>query len=657
MLGLKNMTYFQSFIFLLWKMRVNFYESIPSRLLLCILCVMFGIEQKNRTEKITWREWIPNLHLNCLLLTTIDLLQDMAECWEFGEQISFSFFGNPTDIFTWESPHTNSVLTILSRISSAVIEDSTQCNDDSLSFHARCSNQSSEIIMLVLYLFSVSFGAMSDITHKTSLSRDEVLLWTMLNDSEIMKVGGLHQHHAHSQLSKNITRTWKPTDLHPTEQKLLRADAFQSCVESLLLFCEHPHPSVANSAALCLHDVIVLTSFTNWSTMFYPTASHIFHLLPFVPAKAQLFFLSAMSHVSPYILNEARVLTPHRFQILFSDAQPHFSPLSISIPTTHLVANTSAIRYLQYVILSLNLPLFIRNMAALIFGSLIQCPMLIRSVTPLVNLPFLLQLIDLDMAIWLPVPVSKEDVHFESPMQQGKGYVIYTGTFTNQRVLVKVFDPVATPLSNTTFQIEMSVLSSFSHPSIVTAYGIGLRHMFIVTPYFDLTLFDRLYKNNSKFLDVNCLLCKIADAMKYLHEAMFIHSHLTPRCIFMDNYDDPHIVLFDVTTCQDLDEELYCAPMGYEGEEVDLFAFGVLMWELIHAQRPHTASNWSSMKEVREKVDNGYRLPTGGLGWQQVKIIEYCWGKNEIEFEVGVGFEAICLFMTQMGIGCVSGTL
>lgn len=247
----------------------------------------------------------------------------------------------------------------------------------------------------------------------------------------------------------------------------------------------------------------------------------------------------------------------------------------------------------------------------------------------------------------------------------GSNSNVFLATFNSERVIIKMIkegvhsDRVAVH----EFDIEHSVLSRLDHPNIIKLKGAGRSpRRFIVLEYIEGgSLNEKLQQNSTKsglaqrlfrrpaFMYMSLLMMtrEMADAFRYLHagvgeDVTIIHRDLKPDNVGFNA--DGSLKLFDFGLCtcvrkrQRSDEYYemtgntgslrYMAPevalKKPYGEKVDVYSFGILVWQMAKDKQPFQGFNKESfMKDVvaggqRPKVDKSWPKDFSAL-------LQSCW--------------------------------
>lgn len=166
------------------------------------------------------------------------------------------------------------------------------------------------------------------------------------------------------------------------------------------------------------------------------------------------------------------------------------------------------------------------------------------------------------------------------------------------------------------FQREIQTLASLTHPAIATIYEAGRteegQHFFAMELVAGAPIDAYVHENNGPLEERLELFGKVCDAVHYAHQHGVIHRDLKPSNIFIDADGDPKILDFGLARMTNADVTLtttttetgqivgtlrYMSPEqagGYADridERSDVYALGVILYELITDQSPYDVSS------------------------------------------------------------------
>ena len=207
---------------------------------------------------------------------------------------------------------------------------------------------------------------------------------------------------------------------------------------------------------------------------------------------------------------------------------------------------------------------------------------------------------------------------------------------------------------------EVNILSKLNHPAILKfiCYSpVNFKQKpkpVIVTEYapngtlYDLMKLEQQMLAKDEWNDTRKLiiLYGVASAMSYLHSHKIVHRDLKPQNILMDSCLLPKIADFGLSKINHSNESmtmkstvgsikgtpLYISPEIWEKQEYteagDVYAFGMIMYEMITAEQPFKELNVNEQTvfEVAERIKSGERPQfTYEIPETYRILIERCW--------------------------------
>ena len=210
---------------------------------------------------------------------------------------------------------------------------------------------------------------------------------------------------------------------------------------------------------------------------------------------------------------------------------------------------------------------------------------------------------------------------------------------------------------------ELEIMIFVNHPTIIRFYGYSFidfqnqNNITILMEYVaNGSLFDFLKKNRNEMIPDytntirQIILTGIARAMKYLHDCNIIHRDLKPGNILLDEEYQPHISDFGLSKFFDYNESsnqsthlgtlLYMAPEVMNGDEygrkVDVFSFGIIMYEIVTNNLPYPDSilelnEFKFIKLILEKKLRPKFNESMKIKPSIQELIEKCWSDEPSE--------------------------
>ena len=195
------------------------------------------------------------------------------------------------------------------------------------------------------------------------------------------------------------------------------------------------------------------------------------------------------------------------------------------------------------------------------------------------------------------------------------------GAYAQEVALKVIGRGLAPPSLLDRFRRERQILAGLSHPNVARLLDGGVSDE--GQPYFAMELVDgepitayvaRLGLDTDARLR---LLRQVCDAVAYAHRRLIVHRDLKPSNVLVTEDDDgaPRAVLLDFGIAKLLDADAdasrtaalltpdYAAPEQLAGDEIttaaDVYALGLLLYEVLAGQRPHADAGASPTERLR----------------------------------------------------------
>lgn len=160
------------------------------------------------------------------------------------------------------------------------------------------------------------------------------------------------------------------------------------------------------------------------------------------------------------------------------------------------------------------------------------------------------------------------------------------------------------------FLKEARAIGRLAHPGIVTIYDVGEDNdtIYIAMEYLKGTPFNEVIRSGSLSVDQSIDIARqVAEALDYAHKQAIIHRDIKPSNIILTEDYRPKLTDFGIARIEDsstlyqtqageiLGTPVYMSPEQAMGQTVDgrsdLYALGVILYEMIVGRRPFTGNN------------------------------------------------------------------
>ncbi|KAG2387147.1 hypothetical protein C9374_001479 [Naegleria lovaniensis] len=224
------------------------------------------------------------------------------------------------------------------------------------------------------------------------------------------------------------------------------------------------------------------------------------------------------------------------------------------------------------------------------------------------------------------IPIENLDI--VKKIGEGSNGMVYLANWNGTEVAVKSLKLDFSELQGESeeFEREASLLSSLRHPNIVNFYGVSMTDTgkFMVVEYLPRGSLDKLIyqckvgKEKLALSKKLSILLGISNGMAYLHSLkpnMIVHRDLKPGNILLDNNLTPKVCDFGLskvigtmngTMTTNIGTLFYMAPEILSGgvqegmnAAIDVYAFGIILWELYFEQVPFMETNSSKLSRFK----------------------------------------------------------
>eukprot|EP00164_Ancoracysta_twista_P007621 GFYU01010854.1.p1 GENE.GFYU01010854.1~~GFYU01010854.1.p1 ORF type:complete len:353 (-),score=60.95 GFYU01010854.1:41-1033(-) len=243
------------------------------------------------------------------------------------------------------------------------------------------------------------------------------------------------------------------------------------------------------------------------------------------------------------------------------------------------------------------------------------------------------------------IPIDPDELDCQDQIAGGGFGIVYRGEWRGTEVAIKKnFDPNVGHEERREFEEEVKWLSSIRHPNIIEYMGSSstIPNLSIVTelaPYG--TLSELLHERRTKLTELQAvrIALGVAKALQFLHtnRPVIVHRDINSRNVLIFEWP-VGIKIIDFGLARQVSD---CVPssgnvkgtlpyMGPElldnqryNEKTDVYAFGILLNEILTAEIPFGGLEYS---EVKDLINQGHRPPLPEKCHPElVSLIQKCW--------------------------------
>uniref|UniRef100_A0A8C6Q7I7 Tyrosine-protein kinase n=3 Tax=Nothobranchius furzeri TaxID=105023 RepID=A0A8C6Q7I7_NOTFU len=222
---------------------------------------------------------------------------------------------------------------------------------------------------------------------------------------------------------------------------------------------------------------------------------------------------------------------------------------------------------------------------------------------------------------------------------EGEFGAVYRGEYMGQKVAVKIIKCDVTAQS---FLQETTVMTKLQHKNLVRLLGVILhKGLHIITELMTkgnlgnfLRTRGRSVINSVQLLHFALNVC---EGMEYLESKKLVHRDLAARNVLVSDDSVAKVSDFGLTKVDSKEPDKAKLPVKWTAPESlkkekfstksDVWSYGILLWEIFtYGRQPYPKM---SLKEVKEKVEEGYRMESPESCPPNVySLMRLCWEQD-----------------------------
>mmetsp|Transcript_10069 Transcript_10069/g.15921 ORF Transcript_10069/g.15921 Transcript_10069/m.15921 type:complete len:420 (+) Transcript_10069:63-1322(+) len=250
--------------------------------------------------------------------------------------------------------------------------------------------------------------------------------------------------------------------------------------------------------------------------------------------------------------------------------------------------------------------------------------------------------------------ISLESLNIKEKLGSGAGGEVFRAKFQQKDVAVKFFKKHGCWFScEKEFYYEATVMSLFgSFKNFMFCFGVNLQEGFIVMPMAANGSLETALQDNKidKFdwAQKIKILSQISRSMRTLHRYGIMHRDLKPANVLVDENFNCFLADFGLSRSpvhrgvrtrsramtMNVGTSMFMAPELIDGnglysEQIDVFSFGVLMWQLVSDCAIPYLDQGIGLRDIPNFIKSGARLDIpDDCPDLLADLIEKCWHKN-----------------------------